>query len=78
MVSILELPNGHLTLEKECLDRLYLNGYIGPLATPGGCVTFMRGPLGKPIPSPVVLGQGTEKFGEAVKAQAEQKQIPIY
>ena len=28
--------------------------------------------MGKPIPSPVVLGQVTEKFGEAVKAMAEQ------
>jgi len=50
---------GHVTLEVECLDRLYLNGYIGPLATSGGLVTFMREQLGKPIPSPVVLGQVT-------------------
>lgn len=27
-----------MTLEVECLDRLYLNGYIGPLATPGGAL----------------------------------------
>jgi hypothetical protein len=78
MASIPELLRDHVTLEVECLDRLYLNGYIGPLATPGGLVTFMREQLGKPIPSPVVLGQVTEKFREAVKAQAEQKQIPIY
>jgi hypothetical protein len=78
MASIPELLQDHVTLEVECVDRLYLNGYIGPLATPGGLVTFMREQLGKPIPSPVVLGQVTEKFREAVKAQAEQKQIPIY
>ena len=78
MASIPELLTGHVTLEVECLDRLYLNGYIGSLATSGGLVTFMRGQLGKPIPSPVVLGQVTEKFREAVKALAEQHQIPIY
>jgi hypothetical protein len=78
MPSIPELLNGHVTLEVECLDRLYLNGYIGPLATSGGLVTFMREQLGKPIPSPVVLGQVSEKFREAVKAIAGQKQIPIY
>jgi len=72
MPSIPKLLNGHVTLEVECLDRLYLNGYIGPLATSGGLVNFMREQLGKPIPSPVVLGQVTEKFGEAVKAMAEQ------
>lgn len=78
MPTIPELLNGHVTLEVECLDRLYLNGYIGRLATSGGLVTFMREQLGKPIPSPVVLGQVTEKFREAVKAQADRQQIPIY
>ena len=48
MASIPELLDGHVTLEVECLDRLYLNGYIGPLATSGGLVTFMREQLGKP------------------------------
>src|SRR5438270_8997494 len=78
MASIPELLDGHVTLEVECLDRLYLNGYIGPMAISGGLVTFMREQLGKPIPSPVVLGQVTEKFREAVKAMAEQYQIPVY
>src|SRR5438105_14418454 len=78
MASLPELLDGHVTLAVECLDRLYLNGYIGPLATSGGLVTFMREQLGKPIPSPVVLGQVTEKFRDAVKAMAEQQQIPVY
>jgi hypothetical protein len=78
MASIPELLDGHVTLEVECLDRLYLNGYIGPLATPGGLVTFMREQLGKPIPSPVVLGQVTEKFREAVKTMAERERVPLY
>jgi hypothetical protein len=78
MANIPELLNGHVTLEVECLDRLYLNGYIGPLATSGGLVTFMREQLGKPIPSPVVLGQVSERFREAVKVLAEQQQIPIH
>jgi hypothetical protein len=33
MATIPELLDGHITLEVECLDRLYLNGYIGKLAT---------------------------------------------
>jgi hypothetical protein len=55
----------------------YLNGYIGGLATPGGLVMFLPVRLGKPIRSPVVLGQVSEKFREAVKAQAERQRIPI-
>jgi hypothetical protein len=78
MAKIPELLDGHVTLEVECLDRLYLNGYIGGLATAGGLVTFMRVQLGKPIASPVVLGQVTEKFRDAVKRHAERQQIPIY
>src|ERR1700691_2910578 len=78
MASIPELLHDHATLEIEWLDRLYLHGYIGRWATSGGLVTFMQQQLGKPIPSPVVLGQVTEKFRAAVKAQAEQQQIPVY
>jgi hypothetical protein len=78
MPSIPELLSGHVTLEVECLDRLYLNGYVGPLATPGGLVTFMREQLGKPAPSPVVLGQVAERFCEAVKVMVERQQIPLY
>lgn len=78
MASIPELLNGHVTLEVECLDRLYLDSYIGLLATAGGLVYFMREQLGKPIPPPVVLGRVTEKFRENVKAMAAQEQIPIY
>src|ERR1700691_2800747 len=78
MASIPELRDGHVTLEVECLDRLYRNGYIGPLATSGGVITFMREQLGKPIPSPVVLGQVTEKFREAVKAMTEREHVPLY
>src|SRR5689334_14994793 len=78
MASIPELLDGHVTLEVECLDRLYLNGYIGPLATSGGLVAFMREQLGKPIPSPAVLGQVSEKFREAVRAMTQREGIPLY
>src|ERR1019366_5673507 len=58
MATIPELLDGHITLEVECLDRLYLNGYIGRLATGPELSMFMRNQLGKPVPSPVVLGTG--------------------
>lgn len=78
MATIPELLDGHVTLELECLDRLYLNGYIDKLVTGGGLTWFMRDQLGKPVPSPVVLGQVTERFREAVKALCERDQIPMY
>jgi hypothetical protein len=78
MAIIPELLDGHVTLEVECLDRLYLNGYIGKLATGLGLVMFMREQLGKPVPSPLVLGQLSEEFREAVKNLVEREPIPVY
>ena len=78
MATIPELLDGHITLEVECLDRLYLNGYIGKLATGSGLSMFMRFQLGMPVPSPVVLGRVSERFREAVRTQAEREDIPIY
>ena len=78
MATIPELLDGHITLEVECLDRLYLNGYIGRLATGPEWSMFMRNQLGKPVPSPVVLGQVSEKFREAVSKLAEREDIPIH
>jgi hypothetical protein len=78
MATIPELLDGHVTLEVECLDRLYLNGYIGKLATGGGLIGFMYGQLGKPVPSPVILGQISERFRDSVKSLAERDSIPLY
>ena len=71
MASIPELRNGNLTLEGECLNRVYLNGYISGLATAGGLVNFMWERLNKPIPSPLVLGEVATKFRDAMKGMAE-------
>src|SRR5579864_3651963 len=78
MASTTKKKNKNETMQDECMDRLYLNGYIGHLATPGGLITFMREQLEKPIPSPVVLGQISEKFREAVKQLADREHIPVY
>lgn len=78
MASIPELLNGHVTLEVECVDRMYLNGYIGKLATGPGLVMFMKEELGKPVSSPAKLGQMSEKFREAVKELAECDTIPVH
>ncbi len=55
---------GHVTLEVECLDRLYLNGYIGKLATGLGLGDVYARTVGQAwFRPPVVLGQISEKFG---------------
>jgi len=77
MTTIPEILDGHVTLEVECADRLYLNGYIPALATPAGLIVFMREHLGKPIPSPAVLSQITSKFRDNVQAFAAENEIPL-
>ena len=77
MPNINELLEGHVTLEVECIDRLYLNGYLPSLATGGGLIRFLTEHLGKPIPSPVLLGQITQSWVEEVKRWTSQQGIPL-
>lgn len=51
-LSVSELLDGHVALEVECFDRLYLNGYVQNLQTSGGVVFFLHDHRGYPIPSP--------------------------
>ena len=76
MANINELLEGHVTLEVECIDRLYLNGYLPSLATGGGLIRFLTEHLGKPIPSPARLGQITPSWVEALKRWASQQGVP--
>ena len=77
MANINELLEGHVTLEVECIDRLYLNGYLPSLATAGGLVHFLTEHWGKPIPSPALLGPMTQAWVVAVKALASEPGIPV-
>jgi hypothetical protein len=38
VVTAADMVAGHVTLDVSCLDRLYLNGFVGKLQTPGGVV----------------------------------------
>src|SRR5919202_4488571 len=75
--TIGELLDGYVTLTVECLDRLYLNGYVPTLQTSGGLVTFLTKHRGAPIPSPKLLEQLTTRFVQAVRAFAQQEGVPL-
>lgn len=77
MPTIDELLRGHVTLEVECLDRLYLNGYVPTLQMSGQLVTFLTRHRGHPIPSPTLLQKMSEAFVQATKAFAGAQQIPV-
>jgi hypothetical protein len=76
MTTLNEILKEHVTLDIECIDRLYLNGYIPQLQTAGQLVTYLRH-LGYVIPSPALLGDLTMAYKRAVEALAEREQIPL-
>ncbi len=63
-VTVNDLLVGHVGLDVECLDRVYLNLYVPNVQVPGQVVLFLRR-LGFPIPSPAVV----EKIGDRFRAE---------
>ncbi len=71
------LLDEHVTLTVECLDRLYLNGYVPTLQTSGYLVTFLTKHRGAAIPSPTLLEQMTTHFVREVRAFAAREGVPL-
>jgi hypothetical protein len=77
VVTVNELLERHVGLSIECLDRIYLNGYVPNLQVGGQVVTFLTQHLGRPIPSPAVFEQIGARFRREVAAFAKTHQIPL-
>jgi hypothetical protein len=76
--NVRDLLEGHITLELESIDRLYLNGYVPQLQHGAGLVQFLCQHRGQPIASPALLGQNTGKFVADVKSFAKERGIPLF
>lgn len=76
VVTVNDVLDGHVTLDIECLDRIYLNAYVPILQTSAQVVAFLSGHLGFPFPSPVLFRQRGERFRRAVASFAEANEIP--
>jgi len=70
MLTIKDVLSNKLTLDLECVDRVYLNGYVKNLQLPGGLITFIREQMDCPIPSPIVMPRVTKIFRETVEQYA--------
>ena len=77
MPTIPELLRDHVSLAVECVDRVYLNGYIPTLQTSGALVYFLERHRGEPIASPALLGQIGQAFVAGVEAFAREHHIPL-
>ena len=68
MLTIKDVLTNKVTLNIECVDRVYLNGYVKNLQMPGGLINFIREQMGFPIPSPMLLAPVVKPFGQELKS----------
>ena len=43
MLTVKDILTDRITLDLECVDRVYLNGYVKNLQLAGGLITFILG-----------------------------------
>ncbi|MGH7261826.1 MAG: hypothetical protein ACREI9_14315 [Nitrospiraceae bacterium] len=76
-VSVEELLDGHVALEIDCLDRIYLNAYVPNLQVSGQVANFLTKHLGAPIPSPALFTGIGDRFRRDVKRFSEKHDVPL-
>lgn len=75
--NVAEIIKNHVVLEVECIDRMYLNGYVPGLQTEGGFVHFVRQHLGFPIASTAVISPLSKAFVHAIEVFAKEQQVDL-
>ena len=76
-ININDVLDGHVSLALDCLDRIYLNGYVPRLQTSGQVAWFMTEHLGLPVASPAVFDQIGNRFRREVRAFAKDHHVPM-
>jgi hypothetical protein len=77
VISVNDILDGHVGLDLECLDRIYLNGWVPNLQVPGQVIGFLTSHLGFPIPSPALLEKIGLRFRKDVDRFAADHDIPV-
>lgn len=75
--NVAELVRDHVILELESIDRMYLNGYVPGVQTPGGMIRFVKGQLGMSMPSTAAVSGMREAFVRAIDAFVEREGVPV-
>src|ERR1700746_1201328 len=77
VVSAADMAAGHVRLDISCLDRVYLNGCVPKLQTPGGVIYFFHDHRGKPIVSPALFEPIGETFRRDIRDWGQAHRIPL-
>jgi hypothetical protein len=77
MPNVDTLLRDHVTLKVDCIDRLYLNGYVPRLQRPENLWWFFHEHRGDPVLSPVLLKRLSDAFVKKVGAFASRNRVPV-
>lgn len=75
--TVADVLAGHVTLEIECIDRMYLNLYVPKLQYPNGIVQFFRVHRGHPFVSSVLMDPMTRAFVTAIHRFVKEEGVPL-
>ena len=76
-LSLTDLLRQHVTLELECIDRVYLNLYVPKLQYEAGARWYLRTQRAQRVPTSAGMGPLTEAFVAGVEAYTAAHGLPV-
>src|SRR3954453_13367378 len=75
--SVADVLADHVTLEGECIDRMYLNVYVPKLQFTAGVVSFLRHHRGYRFASSALLEPISRAFVDELRRFARDRGVPL-
>jgi hypothetical protein len=75
--TVAEVLADHVTLELECIDRMYLNVYVPKLQFVNGVVSFLRKHRGHQFASSALMEPISRKFVTSIERFAAEEGVPM-
>lgn len=75
--TVAEILSKHVTLEVECIDRMYLNVYVPQLQTERGVACFFKFHRGHKFASSALMAPMGEAFVKSIDSFAKSKGVPV-
>jgi hypothetical protein len=76
-LSLTNLLREHVTLELECIDRVYLNLYVPKLQYEAGARWYLRQQRAQRVPTSAGMAPLTGAFVTAIEAYIAEHQLPV-
>ena len=75
--SVAEILREHVTLELECIDRMYLNVYVPALQSENGVAAFFKFHRGYPVASSALMDPISKAFVAGIDEFAKRQDVPV-